>query len=283
MTTSTKFGGPWTSRKLDILELYLDAYTTALKRQPFELIYVDAFAGSGTWNPQSGYGQDDYDDYRELLEGSAPKALAVKDKPFDGFVFIEKDPERAKSLIELRDNNPGRGISVVNDDANAVLPRFCQNMTEAQRAVAFLDPFATQVSWDMVEAIGGTRKIDCWILFPIGAISRMMPRGREPSDALAAGLDRIFGGREVWSEMYSTSRQPRLFEDEPRMERAGGVEEIARRYRRRLRTAFAGAAPTDRILRNSRNAPLFNLFFAAGNPKGAPIAIGIADHILKNW
>ena len=277
------FGGPWTIQKLDILELYLDAYTTALKRQPFDLIYVDAFAGSGAWNPRSGYGLDDYDDYREFLEGSASRALAVKDKPFDGFVFIEKDPERAKSLAELRDKNPERGISVVNDDANAVLPRFCRNMTDMQRAVVFLDPFATQVSWDMVEGIGKTRKIDCWILFPIGAIARMMPRGREPSEALAAGLDRIFGGREVWSEMYSTRLQPRLFDDEPKMERAGGVEEIARRYRRRLTTAFAGAAPTDRILRNSRNAPLFNLFFAASNRRGASIAIGIADHILKNW
>ena len=28
---SPEFGGPWTREKLDILESYLDAYTTALK------------------------------------------------------------------------------------------------------------------------------------------------------------------------------------------------------------------------------------------------------------
>ena len=46
------FGGPWTNDKLEILRRYLDAYTTALKNQPFNLIYVDAFAGGGSWTPR---------------------------------------------------------------------------------------------------------------------------------------------------------------------------------------------------------------------------------------
>ena len=36
--TDRSFGGPWTQEKLQILSLYLDAYTTALKNQPFRLI-----------------------------------------------------------------------------------------------------------------------------------------------------------------------------------------------------------------------------------------------------
>ena len=45
--TTPVFGGSWTQEKLNILRGYLDAYTTALKDQPFKLIYIDAFAGSG--------------------------------------------------------------------------------------------------------------------------------------------------------------------------------------------------------------------------------------------
>ena len=41
------YGGPWTIEKLNILEKYLDAYTTALKKTPFKLMYIDAFAGTG--------------------------------------------------------------------------------------------------------------------------------------------------------------------------------------------------------------------------------------------
>ena len=48
----TSYGGPWTLEKLDILESYLDAYTTALKKQPFKLMYIDAFAGTGYVEPQ---------------------------------------------------------------------------------------------------------------------------------------------------------------------------------------------------------------------------------------
>ena len=46
-STSGGFGGQWTIEKLDILGRYLDAYTTALKNQPFKLVYIDAFAGHG--------------------------------------------------------------------------------------------------------------------------------------------------------------------------------------------------------------------------------------------
>ena len=283
---SNEFGGLWTSQKLEILGRYLNAYTTALKDQPFDLVYVDAFAGSGTWNPPPEYELDVYDDgdYQELRKGSAAIALDVEDKPFDRFVFIEKDPIRAYSLQELTANHPRRrAVSVINDDANFVLPSFCRNMSENERAVVFLDPFKTEVDWNTVEAIANTRKIDCWILFPFMAISRMMARRSEPSDAISEDFDRIFGGRDFWRGLYSASPQLSLFGDNATMERRGGGEEIALRYRARLETSFARVAQTNRVLVNSRNTPMFNLFFAAGNRRGAPIAVKIADHILKNW
>jgi hypothetical protein len=36
-----------------------------------------------------------------------------------------------------------------------------------------------------------------------------------------------------------------------------------------------------KVFNNSRGSALFQLFFAAGNPKGALIAIRIAEHLLK--
>ena len=41
------FGSIWTISKLEIIENYLEFYTTALKKQNFKLCYIDAFAGSG--------------------------------------------------------------------------------------------------------------------------------------------------------------------------------------------------------------------------------------------
>jgi three-Cys-motif partner protein len=51
------FGGPWTKDKLARLEKYLSAYRTIFDKNSaasyFTTWYVDAFAGSGTWAPES--------------------------------------------------------------------------------------------------------------------------------------------------------------------------------------------------------------------------------------
>ena len=272
------FGGPWTEEKLGILRAYLDDYTTALKNQPFTLIYVDGFAGAGSYWELDYYSEY----YLEFREGSPVIALEIDDKPFDRLIFIDKDAVATEALLNLKSEYTCRHIEVLQGDANVKVPEFCRSMGNFDRAVAFLDPFATQLSWSTVQAMADTKKIDCWILFPLMAISRMMPTDREPDEATANQLDRIFGGRQYWQQSYRDSPQMSLFDTEPRRERGSG-QDIADRYRERLRTAFYRVAPTRRTLTNSKSVPLFDLFFAASNPRGAPIAIDIADHILNHW
>ena len=277
------FGGQWTLEKLEILRRYLDAYATALKNTQFRLIYVDAFTGEGSFQLPSAYTSDDYDDFRELHKGSPRIALEIQDKPFDQLVFIEKDRDRSNSLEQLREEFPERDISVRNQDANPALVEFCDDLQALDRAVVFLDPFATEVSWETMETLAWTEKVDCWILFPVMAISRMMPTDSVPPPELADQLDRIFGVREHWENIYSPSLQLSLLDDELRQERPSGVDQIAGRYRKRLESVFVDVAPTRRTFRNSKNSPMFELFFAASNQRGAPIAIDIADHILRHW
>ena len=277
--STPRFGGQWTEQKLDILRDYLDAYTTALKNQRFTLAYVDAFAGAGSY----AVAKDEYAEFHEFRRGSPIIALEIEEKSFDKLVFIEKDARAAGSLMSLTNEHLGRKISVIHEDANIEIPRFCNAMEPFDRAVVFLDPYATQVSWTSVEAIAKTGKIDCWILFPLMAVARLMPTDREPIEAWVEELDRIFGGREYWSEGYQDSPQISLFSNERRRERTWGSEQIAARYKERLHTIFHRVATTRLTLRNSRNVPLFELFFAAGNPKGAPIAMRIANDILKRW
>ena len=277
--TSPRFGGPWTEEKLEILRAYLDAYTTALKNQPFTLIYVDGFAGAGSYWELDYYSED----YLEFREGSPLIALEIDDKGFDRLIFVDKDAVAAEALLNLKSEHPGRHIEILQGDANDKVPEFCRRMGSFDRAVAFLDPFATQLSWSTVQAIAGTKKIDCWILFPLMAVSRMMPTDKEPDEALAEELDRIFGDRQHWQQSYYDSPQLSLFENGQRRQRTEGSEQFADRYRELLSTVFHSVAPTKRTLTNSKNVPLFELFFAAGNAKGAPIATQIANHILNRW
>ena len=201
----TSYGGEWTLKKLEIIYQYLDRYTTALKNQPFQLIYVDAFAGDGTWRASLGYTREVYGEFTQILKGSAARALDVTDKSFDRLVFVEKNQERSANLRDLAAKHPHRKIDVFTEDANAKLPEFCRSMRSFDRAVVFLDPFATEVSWATVEAIADTQKIDCWVLFPLSAIARMMRRADKPPPTLASQLDRTFGGREHWQSVYQES------------------------------------------------------------------------------
>ena len=267
------FGDLWTKEKLDILEAYLDAYTTALKNQRFRLIYVDAFAGTGAIQ----IGSDD--DRESFLEGSVWRALKVTDKPFDSLLFVEKDDEKARALKTATAEHAKR-VDIVNDDANVELPRFCKEMDAYDRAVVFLDPFALQVDWMTVEALAKTRNCDVWILFPVGTIRRMLPRAEQPRPQWQEHLNRVFGD-ESWRSLYRTSRQQRMFGEPPIEESESGVEQIVENYRARLQTVFVKVAPTRRTLRNSKNTALFEFMFAAGNPRGANLAVRIADHILE--
>ena len=183
--------------------------------------------------------------------------------------------------MQLRREYPDHRINVLPQDANIALPWFCDHLRTSDRAVVFLDPFATEVSWATVEALAHTQKIDCWILFPVGAIARLMPISGLPSPRLAEQLDRIFGGNQHWRDFYQVRLS--LLDHEPRQERQHGSHQIASRYRDRLTSTFHTVAPTPRIFRNSNRSPMFELFFAASNPVGAPIAIRIADYLLRNW
>ena len=274
MTVSpTDFGGPWTRTKLDVLKDYLDAYTTALKNQSFRLIYVDAFAGSGFWSSRSAHDGDN-------REGSAVLALAVGDRQFDRLIFIEKEKTRCSSLLQIARVHTDRDIKVVNKDANDAIPALCRAFGPYDRAVVFLDPFATQVSWSTVETLANTKKVDCCILFPLGAVVRLMPLKHDPNPA--SHLDRVFGGRRHWHSVYQHAEQLDMFREQ-NLERPRGSEEIIDLYRQRLNSVFEKVTHTPLVLRNSKNAPLFALYFAASNKPGAKIAVRIANHLLTKY
>ena len=128
------FGGEWTRQKLQIIEDYLKAYTTGLKNQSFHICYVDAFAGAGYVNVDSGgdtqakllSSEDGWDsETANVLKGSARRAIEVHDKPFDEFIFVELNFEYATELSKLKYEFGDRNIHVVSDDANKFLPAWC--------------------------------------------------------------------------------------------------------------------------------------------------------------
>ena len=273
---TSSYGGQWTFEKLDILESYLDAYTTVLKNQRFKLIYIDAFAGTGYINPVKND-----DDAKNFIAGSASRAIKIGDKPFDKFIFIEKNNNRFNELRNLQQDHPDRGIIVENSDANFYLQNLQMDWS-SWRGVLFLDPFATEVEWSTIQIISRCNALDIWLLFPASAISRILPLSRRPDDIDLRWVDclnRIFGN-ESWRNLYQQNPQGDMF-DSPRHFRGSGVDGLLSIYKENLDELFGERfMRKSRTLKTFRGAPLFEFIFCAGHPNGAQVAKTIAGHII---
>lgn len=276
--TDHEFGGPWTELKLDAVEYYLKFYTTALKAQPFDLWYVDAFAGSGqrATREMSGGLYDGKPLEMEIVQraGSARRALAIE-PPFHRFVFIEKDRRRFTALSELGDLHPERSIECMAGDANEILPDLFGKPpwhpkprwgARANRAVVFLDPYGLSLEWRTLEALAKTQAIDLWYLFPTaGVIQQLANNFRGVDSHKQRALDRIFGS-PLWREkFYRPSQQASLIGTDPDIVRIADRADIEGFFEERLRTLFRYVSPPLPLL-TERGSHLFSLYFSVANP-----------------
>lgn len=295
---SHRFGGQWTDQKLEILDRYLTAYTTALKDKPtadrpFRKAYIDAFAGTGYRDAPrmaelEGQGSLPFPELAEhepqaLLDGSA--RIALQSEPsFDRYIFIEKNAVRCDHLKRLRDEFPHKAdaISVENGEANERIQALCNKDWRSHRAVLFLDPYGMQVEWKTIEAIAATRAIDLWLLFPLGiGVNRLLTRSGDIPTGWRRRLDLLLGTDDWFDEFYKVERTQTLFGDDESHLVKAGTETIGRYFNDRLASVFAGVAESPAVLRNSSNNPLYLLCFAVGNERGKKPALRIANHLLE--
>lgn len=281
----------WTKDKLERVHKYLDAYLIALKNQNFSLEYVDAFAGTGyvtrkfTVAPQSLFDQEESVTLKNFIDGSARVALQTS-PPFSKYTFIEKHTQRCRELEKLKTDFPqlANSIEIINSEANNYIQQLCHAdwIAARRRAVMFLDPYGTQVSWKTIKSIADTQAIDLWILFPIGTVNRLLNKNGNIIVGRRKRLDTLFGDEQWFEAFYKLQERTLLFSDglEEKYIKIASFETIADYFVEKLKSVFAEVAPNPLFMKNSSNSPIFLLCFAAGNPKGAPIAVKIAQHIL---
>lgn len=292
-----EFGGDWTEKKLSRLKSYLEAYTKIFRSNKaashFTITYLDAFAGSGYRKPRrpkaipppavSLFGIPPTQAIT-LRKGSA--LLALETQPaFDRYIFIDRDEENVEALQEMAKQGTVKRskIQIHCIDANKFIQKWCKTTDwRSNRAVVFIDPFGMQVEWKTLAAIGGTKAIDLWLLFPLGqGVNRLLTKAKPPKgweDRLTAMF-----GTDSWKDAFYTKFVTRgLFEDEVVVnQKTADWASIEKYFVKRLETVFHGVSQKPLSLRNSKNVPIFLLCFAAGNPKGSRTALKIADYLLK--
>lgn len=291
VTYQTEFGGGWTQRKLEVVTKYLQAYTTIFKRNQrarfFTISYVDAFAGTGTLRRPALGGlakllPELEENEKQFRKGSVIRALEVE-PAFDKYVFIEKDIKKCLELQSIAAEFASRRkVDVINDDANSSLLKWCNNLATArERAVVFLDPFGASVKWEVIAALGRTRAVDLWVLFPYFAINRMLVRKRRPPKAWADRLTSVFGTSD-WEGTFYSKDSFRSLLDSGRVEsvhKSADHRVITDFFVKRLRREFV-AVSDPFPMHNTNGSLMFTLFFAAANERSAKTGLKIANDII---
>jgi len=285
-----RFGGAHTQKKLDTVARYLQAYVTVMKKQRFNLSYVDGFAGSGAsqaagLKEQTLLIESNVYDSESIIDGSPVRALGI-DPPFDRYVFIDSNPENIISLKSLNDSFPQHKINVLDGDANDRLQSFAGflNKGKFERAVVFLDPFGLSVRWETICSLAETGKVDLWYLVPVHGMSRQIRTDGTflPS---AKKIDDLWGS-DGWRPKAVKSLEPEedLFGGiDQRHEKVARAKQFSEMFRDRLAEVFKGGVAKLYLPLGKGKLHEFSLMFACANPSppASAAALRIADHILR--
>lgn len=266
--------GPWAKQKLDALEAYLRYYTTALKRQPFTRVYIDAFAGSpvskvrGTGippEPSPFLGEvEDSVAQEQFILGSPSRALNIENG-FHQYYFFDLDESRVEMLRELCEGRMDVKIKV--GDCNPLIRDLATTLQARKfRGVAFLDPYGAHLEWETVKALAATGTMEVIINFPVAmAINRLITKSGNVPEKWSDQLTRCFGTEE-WRDIAYEIKQD-LFGEEVISKHEDVPDRLLGLYTRRLRKLFPHVA-VPRLIRNTRNAPLYYMVWAGPNRLG---------------
>jgi three-Cys-motif partner protein len=295
--TAQEFGDEHTKKKLETVEKYLSAYTTALKYSPFKLLYVDACAGSGSSVPKAALEQSNphqvaldglsfpVADTDAIIVGSAIRALGVS-PPFHKYLLNDVKQTNVDALRKsIRDDFPhlGNRVELTRLDANEMLRNLCasQNWKET-RAVVFLDPFGLQIDYETLELLGQTKAVDVWYLVPVFAMYRQVSGDGQINPDGGPRVDAALG-TTVWRDVAVIEETSTDLFDQPqfRSTRAVNIAWFEKVAKERIGAAFGGRVLDETLPLGRNGIQEFSLMFAWANPGDkAKLAAKLARAVL---
>jgi three-Cys-motif partner protein len=246
----------------------------ALKNINAKKIYIDAFAGSGVTHLKNG----------ETVDGSASIALNLD---FNRYCFIEIDATRIKSLHDLIDTkykDKKEKCEIIQGDFNEEIGNILEKLTIYDRAVMFLDPYALELEWAVLDRISACSKyLDIWYLFPFMAITRLLNNKFENIDEKNKTIITKTLGTTEWEKvLYKENPQQNFFGEDDH--RRNSYLDVAQFIKDKLKTMFAYVSDKSKLLLNSKNAPMFLLLFMMTNKSEKAIKLGsrVVNDIFKS-
>ncbi|MCK5518840.1 MAG: three-Cys-motif partner protein TcmP [Alphaproteobacteria bacterium] len=252
--------GYWSELKLEIIEKYGSAYTSAFKNNDLKKYYIDAFSGAGVHKSKTT---------GEQIEGSPPRALKISPS-FDGYYFIDLNKKKTSHLQALCGNR--KDVHIHTGDSNEfllkeLLPQI--QYKDYKRALCLLDPYGLHLDWEVIKQAGQSKAVDMFLNFPVMDMNRNAI-WKNPDKAPVEGVERMnkFWGDESWKQA-AYIQEPTLFGSDTVKQ---GNEDVVAAFMERLKKK-AGFKYVAKPLpmKNSTKAIVYYLFFASQNQTGDKI------------
>lgn len=267
-----RYWGFCTRGKLDLLRRYLDAFTTASKKQD-EIIYLDLFGGQPDNRERLTH---------ENLDGSARIALETDGARFTRLRFFEIEPYASRLQAVLQRDYVDRDLRVVAGDCNQTIGGVLQELAPYNWAptFAFVDPNGPDVHWSTLHALASfkkanLKKVELWVLLAAGMFIRTLPRdGRvRPDDAMK--LTQMYG-TDQWRTIY----EARVAET---TSPGGAREEYVNLMRWRLEHVLGYRWTHPLEIFNERGHSIYHMVFATDHPVGNDIMTSLYNRAANEF
>jgi three-Cys-motif partner protein len=187
--------GPWTEDKFDLIRLYCQIFSTAMKKRT--RVYIDLYAGSGLCRIESR---------SQVLLGSPLIALSV-DAPFDRYIFSESNPERFSALqTRVAGAFSDKRTHLIEGGFEEHVEEICAAIPDNALVLCFVDPFDCNFDFRGLEKISESAKgVDfvCLLALQMDA-KRNVQHYLQPNSK----VDRMLGNI-TWRDRWNARSNPR--------------------------------------------------------------------------
>jgi three-Cys-motif partner protein len=153
--------GEWSLQQYEMLGLYCELFSSAMKDKWAERVYIDAFCGPGRARLR---GTDN------IVETSPFMALRIS-VPFTKYIFCDEDEAAVRSLDQRvqREFRKERQVVFVPGDVNSCYPEIIKKIPEGPDVLkfCFLDPYDIGVHFTTVRELAKVERVDFLILLAL--------------------------------------------------------------------------------------------------------------------
>lgn len=256
--------GPWTIIKLEALEKYYSAFTTASQRAR-KTLYLDLFGG----RPDNKGRESD-----EVFSGSAVRAAETR-PPFTKMIITELEDTAANEQRRRLRDLAGNRAWVVSGDCNEKMPEALRELVRRDDGFRFaptfalVDQYAAEIHWETLETLASFKdprrtKVELCLYFSSSFVVRglIRPDG-SANHEYAARVDRMFGNDD-WRELMAARDDGMLTPHDAQVE-------LVNLMRWQLENDLGYRTTLPLQVRNTRGTEIFSLIFATDHDVGTKI------------